>query len=179
MGHQYGDFDCIAAGFAISSLARSYGKTTKNIINIQNLDVKAKRHLEPFMGADYIAKHVVDPKRADRIETENTLLIIVDTSVPSRVEAPDLLEKGMQTIVLDHHRRGQDYIQDTLVQYVEPGASSTSEIVTEIIEFNNAEQPLNDAEINLLFTGIVVDTNNFKSTRVGPRTFVASGILKK
>ena len=102
------------------------------------------------------------------------MVIVVDTCVPSRVEAPALLEIGSKVIVLDHHRRGADFIKNAVVDHIDPAASSTSEIVAEILEFYNEQNPLSKEEINLLLTGIVLDTNNYKSTRVGPRTFHAS-----
>lgn len=179
MGHQYGDYDSVASGLALASIASSLGKEAYVVVDFTKLDIKAKRNIEPFMGKEYIKERCISPSEAMKYITDDLLVIVVDTTVPSRVEAPELLEvPGVKVVVLDHHRKGGSVIENAELEYVDAAASSTSEIVAELLEFYNVDNPLTENEVNLLLTGIVVDTNNFKSTRVGPRTFHASWILK-
>jgi c-di-AMP phosphodiesterase-like protein len=109
--------------------------------------------------------------------TENTLLIVIDTHVPDLVEEPSLLLKAEKMILIDHHRKRESVIENATLTFMEPNASSTSELVTEILQFDEEIRKLNKFEAELLLGGIVVDTNNF-SVKTGTRTFEAAAWLR-
>ena len=110
--------------------------------------------------------------------TPKSLVILVDNHKPSFTECPELLELTPQVVIIDHHRRGQEIVKNPVLSYIEPYASSTSELVTEMLTYMNDELNLTHFEADALMSGIVVDTKNF-SFQTGVRTFEAASILKR
>ena len=107
-----------------------------------------------------------------------TLIIIVDTHRKSFTEVPELIGNGRQVVIIDHHRRGADYIQDTALTYQETYASSTCELVTEVIQYIDEKLKLTQLEAEALYAGIVVDTKSF-TFKTGVRTFEAASYLRR
>ena len=120
----------------------------------------------------------VDKNKALSLITENTLLIVTDTHKKSYVEVPELLDKTEKIVVVDHHRRGTDYIENAILTFHEAYASSAAELVTEIIEYATNDIVLNQIEAESLYAGIMVDTKNF-TFKTGVRTFEAAAYLRK
>jgi c-di-AMP phosphodiesterase-like protein len=110
--------------------------------------------------------------------SDRTLLIVVDTHKPSFTECPELLKRADQIVVIDHHRRGTDFIQDAVLSYQETYASSTCELVTEILQYVDEKLKLKPLEAEALYAGIVVDTKHF-TFKTGVRTFEAASFLRK
>ncbi len=121
---------------------------------------------------------IIDEKEAISKVDEDTLLIVVDTHKKSLVQMPELLEKTKKIVVIDHHRKSTDFIDNAALTLHEVYASSAAELVTEIIQYTDAEVILSDIEIEALYGGIMVDTKNF-TFKTGVRTFEAAAYLRK
>lgn len=109
--------------------------------------------------------------------TPNTTVVIVDTHRPSMVLDEDILNKATRKVVIDHHRRADDMISSPLLVYMEPYASSASELVAELLEYQNNQKKLSRIEATIMLTGIIVDTRNY-TLRTGSRTFDAASYLR-
>ncbi len=175
MGHQHPDLDSIGACVGMASLAKNYNENVFCLLNrgdlnksVQKLVNYLEEEEEIFTDSSEIM-HEIDNK---------SLVIVVDTHRPSSVCFPEILDKAVNVIIVDHHRRGEEFIENALISYVEPYASSTSELITELITYQEeaAKMPLRVA--TALLSGIVLDTKNFVY-RTGGRTFSAAAILKK
>ena len=121
---------------------------------------------------------VIDKQKALSEINENTLLIIADTHKKSYVEAPELLEKTEKIVIIDHHRKSADFIENAILSFHEAYASSAAELVTEIIEYSGKEVALEKLEAEALYAGIMVDTKNF-TFKTGVRTFEAAAYLRR
>lgn len=176
MGHENCDIDCLGAALGLCRIVRDRGKEAHMVLNnsnptIDNLLIKLEKTTE------YNGLFVRQNEALDRI-SKKTLLIIVDTHRPSFTESPELLKYTSQVVVIDHHRRGADYIQDAVLTYQETYASSTCEMVTEILQYVEDKISLKPVEAEALYAGIVIDTKNF-TFKTGVRTFEAASFLRK
>jgi c-di-AMP phosphodiesterase-like protein len=127
---------------------------------------------------DYEPSMFVDSSQAKELIDNNTALVVVDTNKPSYTECPDLLKLTRTIVVLDHHRRGNEVIDNAVLSYVEPYASSTCEMVAEILQYFYDGLKLRSIEADCIYAGIMIDTNNF-TTRAGVRTFEAAAFLRR
>ena len=109
---------------------------------------------------------------------KNTLLIIVDNHKPSLAISSALLERVRNKVIIDHHRRGEEFIEAPVLTYLEPAASSTVELVVELCDYQNVDLNINELDATIMYAGMLVDTNNFKQ-RVGVRTFQSAAQLKE
>ena len=176
MGHSHGDMDSIGSSLGLYRLAKTLGKDAKIVnettgIGLSNFLVEAKKHDE------YTDCFITKQEALDAIKP-NTLLIITDTHKKSYVEVPELLEKVNKIVVIDHHRRSTDYIENAILTFHEVYASSASELVTEILEYSQLDINLTQIEVEALYAGIMLDTKNF-TFKTGVRTFEAAAYLKK
>ena len=121
---------------------------------------------------------ILEKNQAINLITPNTVLIIVDTHKRSYVEVPELLEKTEKIVVIDHHRKSEDFIENAILTFHEAYASSASELVTEIVEYASKEVTLEQIEAESLYAGIMMDTKNF-TFKTGVRTFEAAAYLRK
>lgn len=176
MGHENADIDSLGASLGLYRVARSRGKEAFIVLT----------HTNPTIDS-IIAKIQKVPEYEDlfvnRSEAmdgtgKKTLLIVVDTHRPGFTEIPELLEHTDQVVVIDHHRKGADFIQDTVLTYQETYASSTCELVTEILQYIDEKFKLKPLEAEALYAGIVVDTKNF-TFKTGVRTFEAASYLRR
>ena len=119
---------------------------------------------------------ILTPEEA--IHMEKSLLVVVDNHKPSFTEAPELLDLTDKVVLIDHHRRGAEFIEDPILTYLEPYASSTCELVTEILYYMSEKMEMTKFEADALLAGITVDTKNF-TFQTGVRTFEAASILKR
>ena len=176
MGHKNTDIDCIGAAVGIAKIAKTYGKDVKIIVdskynNTTKMIINKLKLLEEYESV-FVQKDEI--KLADY---ENDILIIVDTHKASYLAAPDMLDAFDKVVVIDHHRRGPEFIQDTILTYHEVYASSTCELVTELL-MNLEDVKLSSQEAEAIFSGIIIDTKNF-TFKTGVRTFEAAAYLKK
>jgi c-di-AMP phosphodiesterase-like protein len=176
MGHENGDIDSLGASLGLYRVVRSRDKNAYIVLN--RLNPTIEKLVDRINSEDEYADLFVTGGEARELLGRKTLIIIVDTHRGSFTEEPELIANGRQIVVIDHHRRGADYIQDTVLTYQEPYASSTCELVTEVIQYIDEKLKLNQLEAEALYAGIVIDTKNF-TFKTGVRTFEAASFLRR
>ncbi len=175
MGHSNPDFDSIGACIGIASLCMYLGVEVKIVIDTENDNFKAcTAKLKQY--SDYKSIFVDGVVGLGEC-TFSTLLIVVDANNFAILEAPEIAEHSFRTAVIDHHIKKQEFEEAPLIQYIDPSASSASELISEILEFSLPAGRLRKEEANVLMSGIMVDTNNFTRS-VGTRTFAAALYLR-
>ncbi|RKL66036.1 hypothetical protein CR203_17200 [Salipaludibacillus neizhouensis] len=177
MGHKNPDMDSIGAAIGMLKIAETNGKDGFIILDPDEVNQSVHKLLGEIQEHDDLWAQFITPEEANEEATDDTLLIVVDTHKPSLVQEPKLLEKMDRTIVIDHHRRGEDFINDAVLVYMEPYASSTAELVTELLEYQPSHPNLDVLEATALLAGIIVDTKSF-AIRTGSRTFDAASYLR-
>lgn len=176
MGHSLTDYDAFGAAVGIYCAARELGKPCHIVVN--QITRSLRPMIEVFMEAeDYEQNFIVNSEQAMELVSPKTLIIVVDTNRPSYTECPALLDKRA-TVVFDHHRLGRDQIEAPLLSYIEPYASSTCEMIAEILQYFSEHIHLRPHEADCLYAGMLIDTNNFM-TKTGVRTFEAAAYLRR
>ena len=175
MGHRLADFDCLGASVGLCGAFRSLGKNACCVLDLErNLSKSLIAHISERCGHDYF-KSVT----AARLEfTDRDLLIICDTHNPDMLDSKELYESASQVVVIDHHRKMVNHIDNAVVFFHEPFASSACEMVTELIQYFGDDCHISVAEAEALLAGIMLDTKNFVM-RAGARIFEAAAYLKK
>ena len=177
MGHRLGDPDSFGAAIGVYRIARTLGHKAHIIINERTTSLSAILTLfegNPEYGSDL----VITGQEAMEMVTDNSMLVVVDVNKPSITECPDMLRLCKTVVVLDHHRKGTEYIENAALSYVESYVSSACELVTELIQYTGEGIKITPEEADALYGGIVVDTDNFLK-QTGVRTFEASAYLKR
>ncbi|MBA4537640.1 DHH family phosphoesterase [Bacillus aquiflavi] len=177
MGHKYPDMDAIGSAIGIQKVAQLNEREGYIVINPQQMDTGVKRLMEEIKQHPDLYAHFITPEEALEISGDDTLLVIVDTHKPSLVIEEKLIDKVSKVVVIDHHRRSEQFISNPLLVYMEPYASSTSELVTELLEYQPKRGKINRLEATALLAGIIVDTKSF-TLRTGSRTFDAASYLR-
>jgi c-di-AMP phosphodiesterase-like protein len=177
MGHKYPDMDALGASIGILKVAQLNQKEGFIVIDTNRIDSGAQRLIEEIKNHPELWSRFIKPEQALELVTDDTLLIVVDTHRPSLVIEEKLLFRTDHIVVIDHHRRGEEFIDNPLLVYMEPYASSTSELVTELLEYQPKRMKLTMLEATALLAGIVVDTKSF-TFRTGSRTFDAASYLR-
>ena len=174
MGHKRADVDVLGAALGLYAGIRSLGKNAYIVIDRGNLTV------DKFMnGIENEYKNVfINKVGAVELADENSLIIVVDTHKTSLVEQPALLNISKNVVVIDHHRRSTDYVQNPILTYHEPYASSASELVTEVVQYIDSKVKLTKNEAEALYAGIFMDTKGF-TFKTGVRTFEAAAYLRR
>ena len=178
MGHRIGDIDSFGACVGIWRIAAYFNKKARIVVNGVNSSVK------PMMArfqnsADYPEDLLMTGEEAAEWADANTMLVVVDVNRPSITEAPQLLKKIKTIVVLDHHRQSSEIIDNAVLSYVEPYASSACEMVAEILQYiGDGNIKMKPAEADAMYAGIVIDTNNFMN-QAGVRTFEAAAFLRR
>ena len=175
MGHLNGDIDSIGSSLGIYRLAKTLEKEAYIVNNTYGLSLENFINTLKQEGYNDV---ILDKNQAINLITPNTVLIIVDTHKRSYVEVPELLEKTEKIVVIDHHRKSEDFIENAILTFHEAYASSASELVTEIVEYASKEVTLEQIEAESLYAGIMMDTKNF-TFKTGVRTFEAAAYLRK
>ena len=178
MGHKRPDFDAVGACVGIYTFAKFLGKECYIILNDSDRDETIQKVMFEIDSLDeQLSRVFVDSDEAWELMTPQTTLIIVDTSDASRVIDAAILSKANKKVIIDHHRRGEDIITNPLLTYIEPYASSASELIAELIEYQTKIEKISPIAATVMLGGIVVDTQNF-SIRTGSRTFDAAAYLR-
>ncbi len=177
MGHKNSDLDCIGSEIGVYKIVTAIGKECNIVLNKITTSIKSfyDRLLDE---TDYAETAFINSDEALMKVKENTLLIIVDTYKQSICEFPDLIDRAKKIVVFDHHRKGAEFIENAVLTYHEPYASSTCELITEMFLYMNKEISLSDVEADGLLAGITVDTKNF-AFKTGTKTFEAAAYLKR
>ena len=178
MGHKRPDFDAVGACVGIYTFSKIVGKECYIILNDSDRDETIQKVMFEIDNSDeQLSKVFVDSDEAWELMTPQTTLIVVDTSDASRVIDAAILSKANRKVIIDHHRRGEDIITNPLLTYIEPYASSASELIAELIEYQTKIEKITPIAATIMLGGIVVDTQNF-SIRTGSRTFDAAAYLR-
>ena len=176
MGHRHADLDSLGSCMGICAIARALDKNCRIIMNEISVGI---RHLHENMkeNGHYEAVFIKDAD-ALKLMDEKSLVIVVDTHRSSMVEGPQVLEAAKKIVVFDHHRKSTDFIDQAVLMYHEPYASSTAELITEMIQHIGKRVRLKTIEADALLAGITVDTKNF-AVKTGAITFETAGFLRR
>ena len=176
MGHRIPDVDSFGAAVGIYRIAKELDRKAHIVLNEVTSSVQPLRDL--FLNDEYEEDMLVTSEHAKSLAGAGTVLVIVDVNKPSITECPELLRICKSIVVLDHHRQGLETIENATLSYVEPYASSACEMVTEILQYISDGIKVKSGEADCLYSGIVIDTNNFM-TKTGVRTFEAAAYLRR
>ena len=176
MGHRIPDVDSFGAAVGIYRIAKELDRKAHIVLNDVTTSVQPLRDL--FLNDDYEEDMLVSSEHAKSLAGAGTVLVVVDVNKPSITECPELLKICKSIVVLDHHRQGLETIENATLSYVEPYASSACEMVTEILQYISDGIKVKSGEADCLYSGIVIDTNNFM-TKTGVRTFEAAAYLRR
>ena len=176
MGHMNGDIDSMGSSLGLYRLAKSLGKEVHVISS--TADITLANFIESLKTNDEYAEAIIDKNEAMAKISPDTLLIIVDTHRKNYVEVPSLLDETEKIVIIDHHRKSTEFIESPILMFHEVYASSTAELVIEILQYSNQDIKLTDQEIEALYGGIMVDTKDF-TFKTGVRTFEAAAYLRK
>ena len=178
MGHKNPDADCVGAALGIYRLSKALNKSTYIVMD------KDCPAIEPIVDGIYRERAdeeediFVTNEEAMLLKDKSAMLIVVDVNVPAMTECPELLKSISTIVVLDHHRQSNETIKNAVVSYVEPYASSTCEMVAEILQYIVDKPKLKNIEADAMYSGILVDTDNFV-IKAGVRTFEAAAYLRR
>lgn len=177
MGHSIGDVDSLGSAIGVYKIAQVLGKKAHIVINEINSSIRPMitRFLD---NGEYPDDMFVGSMVAQELARKDSLLVVVDVNRPSHTECPELFGMISTVIVLDHHRVSSDSVSNAVLSYIEPYASSASEMVAEVLQYIGDELKLKPIEAEALYAGIMIDTNNFL-TKTGVRTFEAAAYLRK
>ena len=177
MGHKRPDLDAVGAAIGVSRFASMNNLEAYVVLNEEDIDPTLSRVMEEIDKKPELKERFVTSDEAWDMMTSNTTVVVVDTHKPEMVLDENILNKANRKVVIDHHRRGESFISNPLLVYMEPYASSTAELVTELLEYQPTEQRLSRLESTIMYAGIIVDTRNF-TLRTGSRTFDAASYLR-
>ncbi|MBR6665727.1 MAG: DHH family phosphoesterase [Lachnospiraceae bacterium] len=177
MGHRMPDVDSFGAAVGIYRVAQALGRKAHIVLNEVTTSVQPLADLFKN-NPDYDSDMIVSSQQAIDLAGNNVVLVVVDVNKPSITECPELLRVCKSVVVLDHHRQGTETIENATLSYVEPYASSASEMVSEILQYTYDNIKIRTEEADCLYSGIMIDTNNFMS-KAGVRTFEAAAFLRR
>ncbi len=176
MGHINADIDCMGSSLGIYRLAKDLGKEAYIVNNTTGETISS--FIEALKEEKEYNDVLLNKSEALNKISEETLLVVVDTHKKSYVEVPELLEKTNKIVIIDHHRRSPDFIENAILSFHEVYASSAAELVTEILQYVETKVNLTTIETEGLYAGIMMDTKNF-TFKTGVRTFEAAAYLRK
>ena len=176
MGHTNSDIDAMGSGMGVYRIAKTIGKDAY-IVNETN-GTSLDNFINDLKDIEEYNDVIIDKAEALNKISADSLLVVVDTDKKNYVEAPELLDKTDKIVVIDHHRRGTDYIENAILTFHEVYASSACELVTELVEYAEKMVKLTKFEVEALYAGIMMDTKNF-TFKTGVRTFEAAAFLRK
>lgn len=176
MGHINEDFDSLGAALGVVRMARHLKKAAYVVVGKTNATVEKLGDL--FKDYEEYKDLIITAAQAEPIMTPHSLVFLVDVHKIELAAAPEILEKAEKIIIIDHHRRSEGFIANPLLVYLEPSASSASELVTELLMYFDDAMDLTRLDATALYAGIVVDTKNF-AVQAGVRTFDAAAYLRR
>ncbi len=177
MGHNLSDADCLGASVGVFCAGREIDKPV-NIV-LDTITSSMRPVVESFTERpEYPDDMFITSEKALTLCNDNTLIMVVDTNRPNIVECPGLLYKNKNVVVIDHHRQQDEVIENPILSYIEPYASSASEMIAEVLQYFADKITINPTEADCIYAGILIDTNNFM-TKTGVRTFEAAAFLRR
>ena len=174
MGHQISDLDSFGASIGMWKIAKNSKKEAYIVVDQQSMEDKTLRAYHEISKENDC---LITPEQALEIVDKESLLICVDNHKPSLAISKELINEVTNIVVIDHHRRGEEFINRPTLTYLEPAASSTVELISELFEYQDRSIRLTELEATIMYAGILVDTMDFK-TRTGVRTFRVAALLK-
>ena len=181
MGHANMDMDAFGACLGMKAICTRLKKNARIVADLKNTEAKTRAAMTTSFGKDELEKLIVSSKEAESLIGGNTLLVVVDVHTPGMVMAPKLVDMAAKIVVIDHHRRAEEYIDSPVFNHIDPAASSTCELISEFIRFSsiNPKIELPSTYATIMLSGIFLDSGYFKSRSTGIRTFEAATILKE
>ena len=177
MGHTISDVDSLGAAIGVYCAARVLGKKAQIVLN--EVTTSLRPLVECFTEEKgYPADLFIKNEEALLTTNKNTLVMVVDTNRPSYTECPELLNRTDTICVFDHHRQNSEVIENPVLSYIEPYASSACEMIAEVLQYFSENIKLEPSEADCIYAGILIDTNNFM-TKTGVRTFEAAAYLRR
>jgi len=181
MGHKGMDMDAFGACLGIKAICERLGKPSEIVVDFKETENKTRAAITSSFSKEELDNLICTPKEALSILNNDTLLIICDVHTSEMTMEPSLVEKANKIVVIDHHRRAEDYIESPVFNHIDPSASSTCEIITEFIRFSSISPriELSATYATIMLAGIFLDSAYYKNKSTGIRTFEASTILKE
>jgi c-di-AMP phosphodiesterase-like protein len=176
MGHKIPDLDSVGAAIGVLKAVQLLNK--EGYVVLDTISPSIQKLMDVVSDNEKMARWFITPEQAMQLTAPRTLAVVVDTHKASMVSEPRLLQQTHRLVVVDHHRRSEDYLQDAMLIYMEPYASSTCELVTELLQYIHDRLTLETIESTALLAGMMMDTKNF-SVRTGSRTFDAASFLRR
>ncbi len=176
MGHKIPDMDVVGAAIGMLKAADMYDVDAYIVLDKVNPSIE--KMMERIELDERLSVRFITPDEALNAMSEQTLLVVVDTHKSSMTIEPKLVDRAKRVVVVDHHRRGEEFINDAVLVYLEPYASSTCELVTELLQYIHDKVQFTTLEATSLLAGIIVDTKHF-ALHTGSRTFEAAGFLRR
>lgn len=176
MGHKVPDMDAIGAAIGVLKAVQVSQK--EGFIVLEGINPSIEKLMEEIYGNEKLARCFITPEQAIQITNARTLAVVVDTHKASLIAEARLLQMTSRIVIVDHHRRGEEFINEAVLVYMEPYASSTCELVTELLQYFNERLSMDVLEATALLAGITMDTRSF-SLRTGARTFEAASFLRR
>ncbi|NLL76252.1 MAG: DHH family phosphoesterase, partial [Clostridiales bacterium] len=177
MGHRNADVDSFGAAVGVARIAHTLERKVHIVVN--NVTTSLQPMIEMFKNnPGYDDDLIINSQQAIEMVGNNAVLVVVDVNKPSITDCPEMLRLCKSIVVFDHHRQGTEVIENATLSYVEPYASSTCEMVSEILQYIGENIKITSTEADCLYSGIMIDTNNFMS-QTGVRTFEAAAFLRR
>lgn len=177
MGHSIADVDSFGAAIGLFCAARDLGKNARIVLNTVTSSLRPL--VELFSEEKgYSSDMFVTSEQAINLATDRTLVIIVDTNRPNYTDCPQLLSISKSIVVFDHHRQGSEQVENPILSYIEPYASSACEMIAEVLQYFSEKIEIRPNEADCVYAGILIDTNNFMA-KAGVRTFEAAAYLRR
>lgn len=180
MGHTDMDMDALGSSLGMMAICEWCNKPAQIIYSPKKVEKKTRIAFQSAFSREQLDRMTVTPEAALSQLKDSTLVIIVDISVPALTMAPKVLDAATKVMVIDHHRRGDQFPERPVLSYIEPSAASASELIVEMIRYASANPRilLKPSYATIMLSGIFMDSNYFKSNKTGMRTFEAAEILK-
>ncbi|OXM14489.1 DHH family phosphoesterase [Paenibacillus herberti] len=176
VGHKMPDMDAIGAAVGVAKMAQHLGKEA--FIVLEGVNPAIQKMMEMIREDERLYRRFISPEQSVALVDGRTLVVVVDTHKASMLKEPRILSQTNRIVVIDHHRRGEEFIPNSVLVYMEPYASSACELVTELLQYIHDRLVLDIREATVLLAGITVDTKSF-AMRTGARTFEAASFLRR
>ena len=181
MGHTDMDMDALGSCLGVKAICEHLQIPARLVVDLKATESKTRAALTSNFNREQLDELIVSSRDAISLIHGDTLVVVCDVHIPSMVMAPAILDHTNKVVVIDHHRRAEEYIESPVFNYIDPAASSASELITEFIRFASVSPriELNSTYATIMLAGIFLDSSFYKSKNTGIRTFEASTILKE
>lgn len=178
VGHRMTDFDSFASALGMASIVEVYGKKAHILVEQKDMDVNLSDSIDTYRETLEKTYHFINHSQAQSIIKEKTLVIMVDHHSLEQTQFPDIIENAQRVAILDHHRRTGEFKFKPILSYIEPSASSASELIVELFPYHKKNVVISKMTATFMYTGMIIDTNRFRN-RSGSRTFQTAAELRK